>query len=455
MFNPFFRSYLPGFRVGPDDVPGFNIDDNGLPRRANASFDNTLPDSAAQRYPDAAQTQSPPSISFRLPGAEDWVLSAPLLGSPGFRVSPQDDVPGFNARPQDDAPGFNLDENGVQRQETTWSNELPPESVTLQDPNTVQAATLPPGVDDPAPPVPPPLPEWPYQLGTMLPPWLPTAHDPRTGPRIEINSLPGIGRATVPGAAPWPPSSAPQQPPGIDIRSRAATTQNTNLQPAGPQAMRNAWLPPLTVGQPYVQANGGELQYPWSVPIARQAAGVPPTLSAKPLADSNFILANSDDAGVQPAQQRGPLPQNKQTQQQIPASPPGTGLLGTPPALRIHEKPGIEMPEAESRPERELSQFIEEYRRAAADLTQELARATTRFGTRFYEDTILKAGSDLARLAERLANEPVETIDSVLNSFPQTRIERESFLLASRLYSPPWQRTRRAVTHLKKLCVMR
>src|SRR5712664_4453688 len=106
MFNPFFRSYLPGFRVGPDDVPGFNIDDNGLPWRANASFDDTLPDPAAQRYPGAAQTQTLPSISFSLPGAEGWVLSAPLIGSPGFRVSPQDDIPGFNVRPQDDAPGF-------------------------------------------------------------------------------------------------------------------------------------------------------------------------------------------------------------------------------------------------------------------------------------------------------------------------------------------------------------
>ena len=33
MFNPFFRSFLPGFRVEPDDVPGFNLDGNGLPRR--------------------------------------------------------------------------------------------------------------------------------------------------------------------------------------------------------------------------------------------------------------------------------------------------------------------------------------------------------------------------------------------------------------------------------------
>src|SRR6266568_4410748 len=103
MFNPFFRPYLPGFRVGPDGVPGFNIDDNGLPQRAIASFDGTLPDWAAQPYPDAAQAQVAPSISFSLPGAEGWVLSAPL---PGFRVSPQDDAPGFNVGPQDDAPGF-------------------------------------------------------------------------------------------------------------------------------------------------------------------------------------------------------------------------------------------------------------------------------------------------------------------------------------------------------------
>ena len=81
-----FRSYLPGFRVGPNGVPGFNIDDSGLPWRANASFDDTLPDSATQGYPDAAQPQIPPSINFSLPGAEGWVLSAPLIGSPGFRV---------------------------------------------------------------------------------------------------------------------------------------------------------------------------------------------------------------------------------------------------------------------------------------------------------------------------------------------------------------------------------
>ena len=151
MFNLFFSRYVPGFRVGPDGVPGFDIDDNGLPRRAIASFSGTLPDSASQQYPDAEQypdaapTQTSPSISFGLPGAASWVLPTPL---PGFRVSPQGDVPGFNVGPQYGAPGFNVDENGDQQQETIWSDELSPGSVTPQDPNTTQTPIPPPDVDE-------------------------------------------------------------------------------------------------------------------------------------------------------------------------------------------------------------------------------------------------------------------------------------------------------------------
>jgi hypothetical protein len=85
------------------------------------------------------------------------------------------------------------------------------------------------------------------------------------------------------------------------------------------------------------------------------------------------------------------------------------------------------MTAAERQPDQELSQFVEECRRAAADLTQELARVATRFGTRVYEDTILKIGSDLALFAERFADDPGETADSLLASFPQTRVEGEFF----------------------------
>jgi hypothetical protein len=153
---------------------GLRIDDDSLPQRANASSDGTLPESAAQRYPDAAQTQSPPGISFHLPGAEGWVLSAPPIGSPGFRVSRQD-VPGFNVGTQDDAPGLNLDENGLEQQETNWSDGILPGSVTPQDLNVRQTPTPPTGEEAPIPPAPPQLPEWLYKLVTMLPPPLSTA----------------------------------------------------------------------------------------------------------------------------------------------------------------------------------------------------------------------------------------------------------------------------------------
>jgi hypothetical protein len=319
MFNLFFRRYVPGFRVGPDGVPGFNVDDNGLPQRASASSGGTLPDSAAQRYPDAAQTQTPPSISFRLPGAEGWVLSAPLIGSPGFRVGPQDDVPGFNVGPQDDAPGFNLDENGVQQQETTWSDGLPPGSVTPQDPNTAQTPTPPPDVDDPTPPAPPPLPEWPYQFGTMLPSRLPTVFDPRTERPIAINPLPGSDSAAASGAYLGPFPSTPPQ-------------------PATQQAIRNAWLQRPTDVWPYAHEDG-----------ALQAIA-----PIRPLANSNFSLLN---VGGQTAQQQMPLQQYQQTQRTMPPAPLGTG----PAMVHLPEKPG--MTDFERGPGQELPQFVEAYQR--------------------------------------------------------------------------------------------
>jgi hypothetical protein len=316
MFNLFIRRYVPGFRVGLDGVPGFNIDGNGLPRRPTSSFDGTLPDSASQQYPDAAQTQTPPSISFGLPGAASWVLSTPL---PGFRVSPQDDVPGFNVGPQDGAPGFNVDENGGQQQETIWSDGLPPGSVTPQDPNTAQTPTPPPDVDDSAPPAPPSLPDWPYQLRTMLPPRLPTVFDPRTERPIAINPVPGSGSAAASGAYSEPSPSTPPQ-------------------PATQQAIRNAWLQRPKDVSPYAPADGA----------LRAIAPI------RPLANSNFSLLN---VGGQTAQQQMPLPQYQQAQRTMAPAPLGTG----PAMVHLPEKPG--MTDFERGPGQELSQFVEAYQR--------------------------------------------------------------------------------------------
>ena len=340
MFNLFFRRYVPGFRVGSDGVPGFDIDDNGLPRRATASFGGTLPDSTPQQYPNAAQTQTPPSISFGLPGAASWVSPTSL---PGFHVSLQGDVPGFNVGPRYGAPGFNVDENGRQQQETIWSDDLPPESVPPQDLNTTQTPTPPPDVEDSASPVPPSLPDWPYQRGPVPPPRLPTVFDPRTVPRLEIIPPPRIGPVTAPGAIPWPPSIAHQPLPGGDIRARAATTQNASPQAVVRQATGTALLQPPKGGWPYAQGGGA-------------LSSIPPVW---PRSNSNFSLTNAGDAGGQKAQQPVQLQHYQQTQRPIPEALLGTGLATVHPP----EKQDIRMAGFEPRSDQEFSQLVEAYRR--------------------------------------------------------------------------------------------
>jgi hypothetical protein len=315
MFNFFFSRYVPGFRVGPDGVPGFDIDDNGLPRRAIGSFSGTLPDSASQQYPDAAPTQTSPSSSFGLPGAASWVLPTPL---PGFRFSPQGDVPGFSVDPRYGAPGFNVDENGDQQQETIWSDELPPGSITQQDSNTTQTPIPPPDVDDLVPPAPPSLPRWPYQLGIMLP-RLPTVFDSRTERPSAINPSHGPGSGVAPGVYFGP---SPGTPP----------------QPVAQQAMRNVLLQRPKDIWPYAAVDGAP----------RAAAPI------RPPAASNFSLVN---AGGQAGQQQMPLPQYQQAQRTMAPAPSGTG----PAMLRLPEKPG--MTDFGRGPEKELPQFVEAYQR--------------------------------------------------------------------------------------------
>ena len=72
MFNVFSPTGVPGFRVRPqDDVPGFDIDENGLPRRERPWSDGMRPGSAAPQYPDLAQAMMP------TPGPDDSAQPAP------------------------------------------------------------------------------------------------------------------------------------------------------------------------------------------------------------------------------------------------------------------------------------------------------------------------------------------------------------------------------------------
>ncbi len=426
------------------DVPGFNIDESEVP-----PGDGT-PTGGMLAAPPTPQSPSWPRAPGLMLGSQNALNSALSTDAPGLRITPGNSFPGFHLDPQDELTNFSLNEDDSSR-EGTWPGEISPDATTPEYGDSAPTWTLPPGVEDPAQPVPSEIPDWLYKLiSTPLPP-LSTAVDPQTrrrivpyGPLVNavgsyqgtdqnvptagnaptyvggINSLPDLRSAEARRAAQWPFSPTSDRPAGVNVRTGAAIAQNTNPQSAAREATWNNRLQPPAVGQPYAQVNGGKLQDPLSVGMARQEPSVPPTLSVRPAADPNLILANSGDADVQRPQQQGLPPQNKQPQQQIPASSPGT-----PDAGRTPEKPGTEMTAAERQPDQELSPFIEECRRAAADLTQELARVATRFGTRVYEDTILKIGSDLALIAERFAHDPGETADSLLASFPQTRVEGE------------------------------
>ena len=131
--------------------------------------------------------------------------------------------------------------------------------------------------------------------------------------------------------------------------------------------------------------------------------------SVRPVADSNFILANAGDAAEPRAEQQMPLPQSQPTELKNLVTP--AVLPGRPP---------------EQRTEQALSRSLEDYRRATADQIDQLVSTIATYGGRIYEDSILKARDDLARLAERLRNDPTETALSILNSFPQTRIRGKS-----------------------------
>jgi hypothetical protein len=162
-------------------------------------------------------------------------------------------------------------------------------------------------------------------------------------------------------------------------------------------------------GWPYAEAGGAKREAPWPPVVMPQPAGVAPAPSVGPVADSNFILANAGDAAEPRSEQRMPLPQGQPAELKNPVTP--TGLPGRPP---------------EQRTDQALSRSLEDHRRATADQIDELVSTIATYGSRIYEDSILKARDDLARLAERLRNDTTGTALSILNSFPQTRIGGKS-----------------------------
>ena len=448
MFNVRPERLIPWLYVEPqpaDEVPGFRMNADGSLRDAQRSTPldsfglGALPGTLAPRYPDAAQALAQPILGFPTPSSAFLAQSALPTGLAQFRAGRHDDVPGFNFMLLNDAvSNFNHAGSGsdAQRQETTWPEEVRPEPEQLPNSHTAPSPT-PPATKGASSLISPQLPEWLYKVVTMPVPELSTAVDPRTGRRIVpyepligpvrsylttnqngrrsddalpyvdgTGPMPDPDSAEAPSAERWPSSDTSTWPTDIKAGPGATTAQHADPELTPEAVMGNARLLPPMDGWPYADTDGIRGEVPWPAVVMPQPAGAAPTPSVGSVADSNFILANAADAEEPQSGQRMPLLQNQPTELTNPV--PSTGSANRPP---VH------------RSEQALSRSLEDHRRATADQIEELVGAIATFGSRIYEDSILKAKDDLARLAERLRNDPGETFLSILNSFPPTRVE--------------------------------
>jgi hypothetical protein len=347
VFNLFWRPYVPGFRLSPhDDVPGFNIDQNGLPWRANTWRDGL--DSMVQRYPEAALTETLHDIGFGPTQHETLAQSAAPIGLAAFRPRKQDEVFGFNVNPWEEVPGLNPNEDESQHQETNWSVETLP---------------VPSEVEYPVQPGPSQFPEWVYKLATMLPP-LSAAFDPSMEWHAAIGSLPTMPLAKAPNVQESASSNVPLQPAIQDIHARGAITQTTNPPPTG-EAMSSVWPRALSGDGPY--AENVQLGDPWSAEIARQSVGIHSIAAASPVAGSEFVVENAGTAGEQQAQQRVPV---QQYQQRRPIALSGAALD----SVRPSENGNMGMGRPVGAPEPKFSPITEVYRPPKAEESSDNGR---------------------------------------------------------------------------------
>lgn len=339
MFSRYFRPFVPGFRVRPQNVlPGFNLDENSSPR-AGAWDDATPLGAHAERFPYTTPALMQQILRSSAPNPQLFAQSIPPAGLAGFQTTTQDDIPGFRLRLEDAMPRFNLTENegGVQRQETT-------------------------GLDGARPELQPPT--WLYQLLTMPVPQLSTAFDPQTGRRIvpyaplinargtfptisQNDPMTGSTRAYVeePSApsdlssvpAPrdedwespdadqlppsdteeWPssdaeewPSSDEEWPPSDTNGPPQVLSTAASRAPSPQQTVQQAtWeiRAPRMMDSPVYAEGGGNknLEDPRGVSAVRLPSGIAAP-SVRPITDNNLILANGrDDAMRQHASANG------------------------------------------------------------------------------------------------------------------------------------------------------
>jgi hypothetical protein len=303
MFNVFPQTGLPGFRVRPeDDVPGFDIDENGLPRRERPWSDARRPGSATPQYPDLAQAMMPtPSLADSVqpapPQPPDWLYNLLTMPLPAL---PSSFIPLSGGRP---VP-YGKPINPVMSYPTPDQNAR-----EMGNPRTDVARIAP----------------WP----------IPSAVEGQ-----------------------WLSFDAPKPLVDIDAHPGAAAAQNAYSQPAGQEAMGDARPQPLRDGQPYAQAGVAGPQGLSGAEVTLQPTGAPPALSVGSAADPNFVLANAGGDDVQEAQQTQQPGRNipPPVPQKPPAQAKPSASKQQPSPLR-REKSGEELTQlTERRREEALSQ---------------------------------------------------------------------------------------------------
>jgi hypothetical protein len=257
-----------GIRVEPqDDVPGFNLNESGVPRQRMPWFDGMRPSSATAEYPDILEPEALPRDA----------------GEPVQVTPPQ------------------LPEWPVAR----LSTPLPRLSIAF-DPRTGQRIV-------------------PYaRLIRPLSSYQTTDQRGRAmegTPVDDASSLPDPGSVETPSDEVWPAPDMLGRWPGIDPRAGIATAQNSN-PPSSQEAAWNAWPQPLKEGQPSTQVGRDQSPGPSGAGMVRPPMIVTPTLSLRPAGDSNFVLAKAGNADVPSVQHQRPAPQDQETQRKDQATPP-------------------------------------------------------------------------------------------------------------------------------------
>lgn len=374
-----------GIQVFDREFSADRLDPGGGKRRSNDQLDR-------------------PRLRGRLPGAS---MNGLFFQSdvPGFRVDPEDEVPRFRVPPQVVPPGFSLDENGIPRQERSWSNGMQP-GATAQLPDlsqtlAAQALSLPlPNSGDPIRPAPPRFPDWLYKLATMPLPRVSTVFDPRTGRRIVpyeplINTV-GSYPTTTPDAPPTVGRRASI--PGISPTLRLGSAE----APDGAESPQRSW--------PHASAARTQIQHPWRAELAQPPEAALPLPSVAAVAPSGFVVANATEDGEQLRQRS--LPQDDQARPKITAVPLRSETTYSQPAAGALNRPSVRMLQLGRQPYQSSSPFIEVDQQAqeAANARRTRDQQSQQRSRNESENLPYPAGSGGSSLGQNLLQSGVETI---------------------------------------------